>query len=436
MKINYIISSILGYNLKKAEKILNKTQSLNKKEFLNWQNDEIIKILHYHIHHNKYYKKICKNNIKEFKDAPILTKKDFQIGLQDTMSISLKNKSVYKANTSGASGQPFWFVKDKNCHSLAWSYILDRYATLGNSKNLLEARFFGSIRNNPLINFKERCKDILLERVRFDVFDQSFDYFEKITIDFAKQNFTYIYGYTNSIYAYALHLEKHSTSTLKEVCKSLTYVLVTAEMCNERMRKKMIKIFGVPVYREYGSSETSIIAIENKLYEWEIASQRVYVEIVDQNGNLLPDGCTGKILVTDFYNYAMPIIRYDIGDEGSIVSKNKFPFFHLNSLQGRESDTIFLPSGKSIPGLVFYYILRDIIEREDIIKRFIIKQRKIDTFVFEYIAKTKLDNDRKQKFINTAEKYLEPNLIYEFLKVDIIPLKPSGKIQHFFSDIN
>ena len=436
MRINYIISLMLGYDLKKAEIILNKTQFLNKKEFLEWQDDKILQILHYHIEHNEYYKKICKNVIKDFRDAPIMTKKDFQIGLQNIISNNYKNKSLYKANTSGASGQPFWFVKDKFCHSIAWSFILNRYFALGNSKNLLEARFFGSIKNDPKIQITEWVKDMLFDRIRFDVFDQSIEYFEKITEKFAKYNFTYIYGYTNSIYAYAQYLGKYSTSTLKEVCKSLSYVLVTAEMCNERMRKKMSKIFGVPVYREYGSSETSIIAIENKLYEWEIASQRVYVEIVDQNGKLLPDGCTGRILVTDFYNYAMPIIRYDIGDEGSIASKDKFPFFQLNSLEGRKSDTILLPSGKSTPGLVFYYILRDVIEREDIVKRFIIKQKKIDTFVFEYISNTKLKNLIKQQIIHIAEKYLEPNLTYKFLKVDTIPIKPSGKIQHFFSDLN
>ena len=132
----------------------------------------------------------------------------------------------------------------------------------------------------------------------------------------------------------------------------------------------------------------------------------------------------------------MPIIRYDIGDEGSIISKNKFPFFQLNSLEGRESDIILLPSGKSAPGLVFYYILRDIIEEEEIIKRFIIKQKKIDTIVFEYISNTKLDKRNKQKIIHTAEKYLETNLKYKFLKVDTIPIKPSGKIQHFFSEIS
>ena len=436
MKIDYLIKILSGYDLVKADSILNKTKFSDIEDFKYWQNQKIWEIFRYHRQYTTYYSKLCKATINNWEEIPVLSKGDFQSGLKNFISQKYKRQTLYKANTSGSSGQPFWFVKDKDCHSLAWCYIRDRYLALGNYNKGLEARFFGSVKNEPILEIKERIKDFLLNRKRFDVFDQSLEYFQKITTIFSRKNFKYIYGYTNSIYAYGQFLENYSSKILKEICPSLQYILVTAEMCTENMRKKMIEIFGVPVYREYGTSETSIIAIENINFEWEIASQRIYIEIVNEGGEILPFGESGRILVTDFYNYAMPIIRYDIGDQGAVILKNKFPFLHLNSLIGRISDTIYLPSGKSIPGLVFYYILRDIIEKNDIIKRFIIRQKKIDTFIFEYISKIDLDNINKRKIIDASEKYLEPKLVYKFSKVDFIPSKPSGKIQHFFSEIN
>ncbi|MBA65898.1 MAG: AMP-binding protein [Candidatus Marinimicrobia bacterium] len=436
MKIDYLIKLLSGYDLVKANTILNKTKFSDLEDFKYWQHQKIWEIFRYHRKYTTYYNNLCKATINNWKEVPILSKHDFQTGIKNFISQKYKRKTLYKANTSGSSGQPFWFVKDKDCHSLTWCYIRNRYLALGDDDKGLEARFFGSVKNKPLLGIKEGLKDFLLNRKRFDVFDQSLEYFQKITTLFSQKNFKYIYGYTNSIYAYGQFLENYSSKVLKEICPSIQYILVTAEMCTENMRKKMIEIFGVPVYREYGSSETSIIAIENINFEWEIASQRIHVEVVNEDGEILPFGQSGRILVTDFYNYAMPIIRYDIGDQGSIILKTEFPFLYLDSLVGRISDTIYLPSGKSIPGLVFYYILRDIIEKNDIIKRFIIRQKKIDTFIFEYISKIDLDDINKKKIINASEQYLEPKLIYKFCKVDFIPSKPSGKIQHFFSEIN
>ncbi|MBI3535384.1 MAG: hypothetical protein HY072_07890, partial [Deltaproteobacteria bacterium] len=45
-----------------------------------------------------------------------------------------------------------------------------------------------------------------------------------------------------------------------------------------------------------------------------------YVEIVDNNGNLLPPENVGKILITSLKKFAYPLIRYEIGDQGKILA--------------------------------------------------------------------------------------------------------------------
>lgn len=47
-----------------------------------------------------------------------------------------------------------------------------------------------------------------------------------------------------------------------------------------------------------------------------------YVEILDEENNLVPDGTPGKIVITSLVKKAFPLIRYEIGDGARIVPKS------------------------------------------------------------------------------------------------------------------
>ena len=103
---------------------------------------------------------------------------------------------------------------------------------------------------------------------------------------------------------------------------------------------------------------------------------------------------------------------------------------------GRESDTIYLPSGKKAPGLTFYYITRSVLEKSNSIKRFIIIQKTINTFQFQIESKIDIAKPVKQAIISETTKYLEPGLNIEFEIVEQIQTEYSDKIKHFFSKLN
>jgi len=252
---------------------------------------------------------------------------------------------------------------------------------------------------------------------------------------FSQKPFTFVYGYTNSIISFSKFILQEKAQPLKKVCPSLKFVLVTAEMCTENIRQEISSSFGVPVYREYGASETSIIAIENKQLEWELACERIFVEVVDKDNQQLPNGQLGRILVTDLFNCAMPIIRYDIGDYGVVESMNSFPYLKLSDLQGRVSDMILLPSGRTAPGLTYYYVSRTIMKNAENISQFVVIQKSIKRFEFEYVGSDELSLTTKNQIVKASNTYLEPGLEYSFRRVESIPQFESGKIQHFFSEV-
>ena len=432
-----IILKSYGYDINKSLNHLRYLKALSENLFWDEQSKKRDKIIKHHISHTTWYRNFFDPDKKiDWSMIPILTKSDLQIYSSQYNHSVLHNYRYYSSNTSGSSGNPLHFIKNKYCHSLAWAKILTSYAALNISRYDKEARFFGHVKGERLTLLYENIKDIFLNRKRLDIFNLSDDNFQIMINHLIKNKFDYIYGYTNVIRELSKYILQNGLSPLKEYCSTLKSCIVTAEMCYDIDRDMIERALGIPVYIEYGCSETSIIAIDNRDKKLGISTDRIWVEIVDDNNKLLEYGNVGKIIITDLYNEIFPIIRYEIGDYGSIERSDKYPYLFLKNLVGRISDMILLPSGRKAPGLTFYYISRSIIEKSDAIKEFRIIQKSLDTFVFQIVGTQNIDYSlRKQIYIET-EKYLEPGLTIKFEICDSIQNKYSDKIQHFFSEIN
>jgi phenylacetate-CoA ligase len=87
------------------------------------------------------------------------------------------------------------------------------------------------------------------------------------------------------------------------------------------MREKIAHVFGCPVYNLYGSREVSDIAWElpGSTGLW-VSPWSNFLEIVDEAGQPVPAGTEGNIIVTCLTNYAMPLLRYRIGDRGALMA--------------------------------------------------------------------------------------------------------------------
>lgn len=86
------------------------------------------------------------------------------------------------------------------------------------------------------------------------------------------------------------------------------------------MRDKIAQAFTGAYREDYGSSEFGSIACDCSIGSGlHIFSDCFLIEITN-DGVAVEDGQLGKILITDLSNFAMPMIRYEIGDIGYIDS--------------------------------------------------------------------------------------------------------------------
>jgi len=198
----------------------------------------------------------------------------------------------------------------------------------------------------------------------------------------------------------------------------------------------MEKQFGIPIVNEYGASELDLIAFENPEGKWQVNSETLFVEILDDNNNVLPNGEEGRIVITSLYNKAHPFIRYDIGDIGILSKESTVKKPILKKLVGRTNEMAILPSGKKAAGLTFYYITKSIIEDDGAIKEFVIEQLKPDTFKIIYVSPENISEEKMEHITLEMESYLEKGLQINFKRQEKLIRSKSGKLKQFSSYLN
>ena len=424
-----------GFPMKEAKAELRKIVNLSNEDhkiFIETKKQEIVK---FHLENNSFYQQLVgSKTYGEWNYLPILNKTNLQSPLLERLSKGYSQKDIFLNKTSGSSGTPFIFAKDNYCHALTWASIIYRFGWYGiDFNNSYQARFYG-IPMDFIGNKKERFKDFLSHRFRFPIFDLSDEVLEGFLNHFRIKKFDYINGYTSSIVLFAKFLQNKNI-VLTTICPTLKVCMVTSEMLFEEDKILLQKQLGVPIINEYGASELDLIAFENPQNEWQVNSETLFVEILDENNQAVPNGTEGRIVITSLCNKAHPFIRYDIGDIGILDEKSTLQKPILKKLIGRTNDIAVLPSGKKSPGLTFYYITKTIVEDDGNVKEFVIKQTKIDTFEVEYVSETELNLVQIQKIEKAIEIYLEPNLNFTFIQKNTLERSARGKLKQFVTFI-
>tara|TARA_R110000823_G_scaffold315705_1_gene451029 strand:- start:67732 stop:69057 length:1326 start_codon:yes stop_codon:yes gene_type:complete len=425
-----------GFPIQKAKRRLQEIQRISETDYKIYVQDTRQKMFEYHLRENLFYQSFIGDiAIKKWEDIPILTKRDVQIPIEKRLSTGFTKKNTYIGKTSGSSGTPLFFAKDKFCHAMTWAVIINRFGWHGIDLDAsFQARFYGI----PL-DFKgyqkERLKDRLSNRYRFPIFDLSEEKLEEFLSVFRKKKFDYINGHTSSIVLFSKYLQKKNL-ILKSVCPTLKTCIVTSEMLYDTDKKLLEKQLGVPVVNEYGASELDLLAFTNAEGEFQVNNETLFIEILDENDQTVENGNPGRIVVTSLYNRTHPFIRYDVGDLGILDENSTFKKPVLKKLIGRSNDTAVLKGGKTVPGHTFYYVTKSIVEEDGNVKEFIVEQTALDTFTIVYVSEVALSTKDLKKIEIALSKYVGADLNIHYERVGVLDRNKRGKLKQFISKID
>ena len=139
-------------------------------------------------------------------------------------------------------------------------------------------------------------------------------------------------------------------------------VLTTGEMLYPKQKETLSSAFSAPVFSYYGCNEISSLAYECEQGAKHVVDEHVIMEAVDEDGNAVWDR-PGRLLVTDLDNRAMPLIRYELGDVGTL-SRARCAcgrrLLVLKELAGRQQDALRNEAGDRLSATFFAGRFRDL----------------------------------------------------------------------------
>jgi len=378
-----------------------------------YQKNRLTDILTYATLFSDYYKQYA--GFKDLSDFPIVDKNVYREHWDD---ITVKEYSELLDSrvkyTSGSTGTPFKMVLDRARHG-RWI-----------AGNKVFRELVGLKSHDRAVYASENItdKNIPMERqIRDNVF-----YVDCVYLDSNGVNDFIDYLVDNEVHymtilASALDriCNEVKAGVVKEWTGSFVGIITMSDALKESTRKAASDYFKCPVYDMYGNEEFGVIASEDGSGKGKLVNTAdLWIEVLQMDKDIpVSGGEVGRLVITDLYNKAFPIIRYEIGDLASIV-KDEEGKLYLNQLAGRKADMLYTTDGRP----VFYFHVISLLEPFQDIRQFQLVQEDYHHFIW----KLNTDNHSyEEMIIKHSRKMFGEDSEYSFEYVDNIPKLRSGK---------
>lgn len=167
-----------------------------------------------------------------------------------------------------------------------------------------------------------------------------------------------LYGYSGSLKLLARHVLDAGLDDIRPC-----FVFGVSDLADEECRELIQSAFSRSIIDLYGAAEAGCIAWEcPRCQEYHINADTVIVEFL-RDGRPVPPGSPGRVVVTNLHSFAMPIIRYELGDIGvpggeKLSCGRGLPLMKV--IEGRDDAFIVLPSGKLLSPMFFFGTMKKI----------------------------------------------------------------------------
>ena len=273
----------------------------------------------------------------------------------------------------------------------------------------------------------KRIKDFLFQTIYISAFSHSEEQLKGVCDKLQKRDKKfYLAGYASSLNVIATYANQHNYHIQLKGAISL------GDKLFDHYKKNITTTFLCNVYDTYGCNEGFLIASQKDLEYKYIMTPHVYLEILDDNNQPVPDGEMGHVFVTRLDAFSMPLIRYRNGDLAIKLPKEKYPpnrdfnYPLLEKIVGRETDVIHLPNG----GKMVVHSFTGVFEYIPEIKQFQVIQEVLDSILINYIPSENFNQGALKKAELELQKYIDDkSFAIHFVEVDEIPTAKSGKPQ-------
>ncbi len=198
-------------------------------------------------------------------------------------------------------------------------------------------------------------------------------------------------------------------------------------------RTECAGLLGVKVVDMYTAQEAGYLALQCPEQDgYHVQSESVIVEILDEEGRLCAAGRMGKVVVTTLHNFAMPLVRYQIGDYAEAGAPcpcgRGLPV--IRRVLGRERNLAITPDGRK-----FYpSFAAEVWSRIAPIRQIQLVQKTRHHIEVRIAMARALERDEERNLGAALRQSLGHPYEFTFVRVDLIPRSASGKYEDFVAE--
>ncbi|MCK4364539.1 MAG: phenylacetate--CoA ligase family protein [Thermoplasmatales archaeon] len=282
------------------------------------QNKKLRKIVDYAYSHVPFYHDLFKKvkihpsdvkYVSNLNKIPIVTKQDLKDNFPEKIiSNEFDHNKLKIWDTSGSTGLPLKIAYDKKADDFVKAVLLRSYFSIG-------VRYFDRwcYVSPPEFEKEKGRRYAITQKSRFisPYYIPLYEPIEKKIELLKKFNPRVLESQATDLFLIARYIQEND---VKGINPEIT--VSNGELLDDYMRKYITDVFGVDHFDVYGCMELRRNAWECPQHEgYHMDIDSVVMQFIKDNEEVSA-GQEGKITFTGLFNYAMPIIRYDIGDVG------------------------------------------------------------------------------------------------------------------------
>lgn len=354
---------------------LERSERFSEEELQAYQDERVADLIRHAYERVPYYRRVMDERrltpqdirtVAHLAKLPILTKDLVRKHLREMIAEGESLERLKASPTSGTTGSPFVVYWDRETDVL-WNVMIWRHRRWAGIRfGERYGTFLGRVVVPTGVDRRPFWRyNLAWNQIVFSSFHLSPKHFGAYIDTLQRSGIVAIEAYPSTAYILALGLESAGVRV------PLRAVFTSSEPLLQVQRELIEDRFQTSVYDYYGMSESIMFAGECPAHcGMHHHAEMSVVEVMDANGDLVPDGQVGRLIGTTLHNRAMPLIRYDVGDLTSRLGKacecgRAHPLF--SQVTTKAEDIVVTPDGRLVSPSVLthpFKLLRGLVKSQ------------------------------------------------------------------------
>lgn len=391
------------------------------------QQQQLTQLVQYAVSHTSFYANRF-NGIEwhqQLEQLPLLDKSDLIEHAQSMVDRSADSSTLLEGFTGGSTGTPLKYYYDRNKIELMRAGQYRSFMQCGWKPGDRVMQLWGAsqdLNRNPTL--KQQWERWISAEQTIPAFELDEHKLHQWYQQICSYRPVVIRGYPSIL----AELARYLLDSQLALPDSIKGCFSTAEVLYPQQRSSIEAALGCKVYNQYGSREIPNISCECSHGGQHVFTDLVALESINEDG-------VNQLLVTSLTNTLMPLIRYQIGDQGHILEEpcdcgSPFPLMEMSVC--RSNDLLQASDGRRIHPSWFIHLLDGI----EGVRQYQFRQHTLEQITLSIVSERAITTTEQHSLQNRITQEMGATVQLQIQQRFSIPRGASGKHRFVCCDLD